>query len=125
LLRVLLTTLRSSPSEPTLVTRFSAATDGDPSWTALITAPYPEQPSGHICFDGGSLHVLEMFFGTDTIRFGVTSVRFPGETRYFDRFSDALKEIIDARVWAGLHFRTADEQAQILGSRREANGDML
>jgi hypothetical protein len=25
-------------------------------------------------------------------------------------FSDALEEVIDARVWAGIHFRTADEQ---------------
>jgi PAP2 superfamily len=92
-------------------------TEPDPSWTALITAPYPEHPSGHLCFDGAALPVLQMFFGTDKIRFGVTSSRFPGETRYFDRFSDALKEIIDARIWAGLHYRTADIQAKILGRK--------
>jgi hypothetical protein len=34
-----------------------------------------------------------MFFGTDKIRFGVTSVRFPGETRSYDRFTRALREI--------------------------------
>jgi hypothetical protein len=93
------------------------ATEPDPSWTALITAPYPEHPSGHLCLDGTHLRVLQMFFGTDKIQFGVTSVRFPGETRYFDRFSQALKEIIDARIWAGLHYRTADVQAQILGMK--------
>jgi hypothetical protein len=93
------------------------ATEPDPSWRALLTAPYPEHPSGHLCFDSASLRVLEMFFGTDKIRFGVTSVRFPGETRYYDRFSDALKEIIDARVWAGLHYRTADVQAVGLGKK--------
>jgi PAP2 superfamily len=92
------------------------ATEPDSSWTALLT-PYPEHPSGHLCFDGASLRVLQQFFGTDKIRFGVTSVRFPSETRYFDRFSDALQEIIDARIWAGLHFRTADEQGQILGMK--------
>jgi hypothetical protein len=59
--------------------------------------------------------VLQMFFGTDGIGFDVTSSRFPGEPRHFDRFSDALAEIIEARIWAGLHFRTADVQAQILG----------
>jgi hypothetical protein len=57
-----------------------------------------------------------MFFG-DRTRFGVTSSRFPGETRYFDRFSEALKEIIEARIWAGLHFRTADVQGKILGRK--------
>jgi len=92
-------------------------TDPDPSWTALLTAPYPEHPSGHLSGDGAHLEVLQMFFGTDKIRFGVISSRFPGETRYFDQFSDALREIIDARIWAGLHFRTADVQAKILGRK--------
>jgi hypothetical protein len=45
----------------------------------------------------------------------VTSSQFGGETRDFDRFSEPLKEIIEARIWAGLHFRTADVQAAELG----------
>jgi hypothetical protein len=55
-----------------------------------------------------------MFFG-DNVHFGVTSSRFNGETRFFDHFSDALEEIIEARIWAGLHYRTADLQAVVLG----------
>jgi hypothetical protein len=39
------------------------ATKPDPSWTALLTAPYPEHPSGHLCLDGAVLRVLQMFFG--------------------------------------------------------------
>jgi hypothetical protein len=93
------------------------ATEPDPSWTALITAPYPEHPSGHLCLDGSHLRVLQNFFGTDKIGFEVTSAQFPGEKRHFDRFSEPLKEIIDARIWAGLHYRTADVQAQILGRK--------
>jgi len=77
----------------------------------------PGAPVGHLCQDGSHLGVLQRFFGTDRIRFGVTSVQFPGEVRYYDRFSDALKEIIDARIWAGLHYRTADVQPLILGRR--------
>ena len=38
------------------------------------------------------------------------SPRFPGQPSHFDRFSNVLQEIIDARVWGGIHFRTADEQ---------------
>jgi hypothetical protein len=107
------------------------ATEPDPAWLplfdpsldpavagvgpALTTPPYPDHPSGHLSLDGAHIRVLQMFFGTDEIRFGVTSSRFPGETRYFDRFSDAVTEIIGARIWAGIHFRTADVQAQILG----------
>jgi PAP2 superfamily len=93
------------------------ATEPDGSWTALLTAPYPEHPSGHLCLDGASLGVLRMFFDTDKVRFGVTSTRFPGEIRSFDRFSDALDEIIEARIWAGLHYRTADVQARKLGRK--------
>jgi hypothetical protein len=92
-------------------------TEPDPSWMALLTAPYPEHPSGHLSLDGAHLEVFKMFFGTNQVRFGVTSTRFPGETRYFDRFSDALNEIVDARVYAGLHFRTADIQGRILGRK--------
>jgi hypothetical protein len=93
------------------------ATAPDQSWTALLTAPYPEHPSGHMCLDGAHLEVLQMFFGTDKVRFGVTSSRFPTETRYFDRFSEPRKEIVKARVWAGLHFRTADVQGAVLGRK--------
>jgi PAP2 superfamily len=92
-------------------------TKPDPSWTALLTAPYPEHPSGHLCLDGALLRVLSMFFGTDKIGFDVTSSRFPGELRHYDRFSEPLKEIIEARIWAGLHYRTADVQAQKLGRK--------
>jgi hypothetical protein len=95
----------------------NADTEPDPFWAALITAPYPDHPSGHLSLDGAHLEALKMFFGANQIRFGVTSSRFPGETRYFDRFSDALNEIIDARVYAGLHFRTADVQGRILGRK--------
>jgi hypothetical protein len=92
-------------------------TDPDTSWAALITAPYPEHPSGHLSLDGAHLEVLQMFFGTDKIGFDVKSSQFGGETRHYNRFSGALKEIINARIWAGLHFRTADTQGQILGRK--------
>jgi hypothetical protein len=91
------------------------ATEPDPTWTPLLTAPYPEHTSGHLCLDGAHLRVLQMFFGTDEIPFDVTSRQFGGETRSFDRFSQPLEEIIEARIWAGLHFRSADVQAAELG----------
>ena len=39
------------------------ATTAEAGWTALITAPYPEHPSGHNCLDGAHVAVLRMFFG--------------------------------------------------------------
>ena len=41
----------------------------------------------------------------------------PCPSRSFNRFSAALKEIIDARVWGGIHFRTADVQGSVLGKK--------
>jgi hypothetical protein len=55
-----------------------------------------------------------MFYGNN-VHFGVTSSRFGGETRFFDHFSDPLAEIVEARIWAGLHYRTADVQSVTLG----------
>jgi hypothetical protein len=60
--------------------------------------------------------VLSTYFGTDEIGFDVTSAQFPGEIRHYDRFSQALAEITEARIWAGLHYRTADVQAKVLGN---------
>ena len=103
-------------------------TDGDPTWTPLfdpstpqfgpplVTPGFPEHPSGHGCGSGAILHTAQHFFGTDKLAFSVFSNR-TRTTRTFERFSDALKEIIDARVWGGIHFRTADVQGAVLGKR--------
>ena len=109
-----------------------AAEDGNPAttaeagWTALITAPYPDHPSGHLCNDGAHVRVLRVFFG-NVIEGGyqITSASpllAPSDpkTRTFGSFSQALAELIEARIWAGLHFRTADVQAEQLG-RNVAN----
>jgi PAP2 superfamily len=98
--------------------RTDTAADG--SWTALLTAPYPEHPSGHLCLDGAHLTVLQMFFHTDDAEFDVTSSRAATlpllpNPRHFSHFSDPLKEIVEARIWAGLHYRTADVQGLKLG----------
>jgi hypothetical protein len=44
-----------------------------------------------------------------------TDTNNAGLTRSFTRFSDAIEEIIGARVWSGIHFRTADEQGERIG----------
>ncbi len=93
----------------------------DPAWSALITAPYPDHPSGHLCLDGAGVRSLRMYFGdTTTGGYSITSVSAllaAGEptVRHFDSFTQALDEIVEARIWAGLHFRTADRQAKQLG----------
>ena len=104
------------------------ATVADPAWESLFhpstpttpplaTPPFPDHPSGHGCLSGAVLNTFQDFFGTDKVAFDVNSGRFPGQPSHFDRFSHALKEVIDARVWGGIHFRTADVQGAVLGKK--------
>jgi hypothetical protein len=83
---------------------------------ALATPPFPDHPSGHNCAAGAIVPALQWFFGTDHVAFSATSAK-SGTTRSFTRLSDVLREMIDARVWAGIHFRTADVQGARLGEQ--------
>jgi hypothetical protein len=97
----------------------NAATVADPTWAALLTAPYPEWPSGHNCLDGAHVAILRMFFSdAPSGGFQITSTFVnPGgpAVRTFATFSQPLAELIEARIWAGLHYRSADVQGQALG----------
>lgn len=98
----------------------NSATSPDPTWTPLITAPYPEYTSGHMGLDGAHTTILRMFFGNVPAGgYQITSAFVnPGgpATRTFSSFSQAVDEIVEARIWAGLHFRTADVQGLQLGT---------
>jgi hypothetical protein len=96
------------------------ATSPDLMWTPLISAPYPEYTSGHLGLDSSHTGVLRMFFD-DAPAGGyqiTSSFVNPGgpATRTFGSFSQAVDEIVEARIWAGLHYRTADVQAVLLGT---------
>ena len=115
---------------PTMAIR-EAATDGnrataaDAAWTPLFdptsspgltTPPFPDHPSGHGCVSGAVLSTAKTFFGTNEMDFEVRSGRFP-EPRHFTTFSSALEEVVDARVWGGIHFRKADEDGAVIGKK--------
>jgi hypothetical protein len=98
----------------------NSATSPDLTWTPLLAAPYPEHVSGHLGLDSPHTAVLRMFFGNAPADgYQITSFFVnPGgpATRSFSSFSQAVDEIVEARIWAGLHFRTADVQAVKLGT---------
>jgi hypothetical protein len=70
-------------------------------------------PSGHTRLSGSIVKTLQQFVGTDQIAW--TDTNNAGLTRSFSTLSRPIDEIVDARVWAGLHFRTADRQGQRIG----------
>jgi len=91
----------------------------DVKWEPLIATPgHPDYPSGHCALTGAAVAVLQHFFGDDAT-IAATSVTWPafGVTRSWKTFSDLSKEVIDARVWGGIHTRTADEHADQLGRK--------
>lgn len=107
------------------------ATVADPSWEPMFhptldpaiggvgpplsTPPYPDHPSGATSYACASMEALAAFFGTDEMPFYATSSRFPGEQRAFTRFSDLGKEVLEARIWSGIHFRTPDVASATIG----------
>jgi hypothetical protein len=104
------------------------ATEADPNWTPLFdpatpqfgpplsTPPFPDHPSAHSCASSAIVDTMQEFFGTDKVPFSAFSPR-TRTTRSFERLSDALNEVIGARIWGGIHFRTADVQGSVLGKK--------
>jgi hypothetical protein len=95
------------------------ATAEDTTWTSLVATPgYPDNPSGYNCFAAASMYSARAFFGTDDVSF---ELKNPGSTpptqRSYDRFTDFVDDAIDGRILIGLHFRSADEQAALLGQK--------
>lgn len=93
-------------------------TDLDSSWTPLsgITPSHPEYVSGHSTISASAAWVLAYFFGDNTA-FLIDSERVPGVWRAFPSFSAAVLEIHDARVFAGIHFRTSCLDGSALGTK--------
>jgi hypothetical protein len=83
----------------------------------LATPPYPDHPSGATAYASASMQALASFFGSDVMSTGfyLTSGRYPGEHRMFTRFSAVTNEVLEARIWAGIHFRNPDVQALNVG----------
>jgi len=93
----------------------NAATHPDPDWTPLrVTAPSPEYPSGHACFTTAVMTALGSYFGRDHLRFSAYSPA-SGTTRHYDSLQAATAELMEARIWAGVHYRFASEHGHRLG----------
>jgi len=90
------------------------ATD-DPAWTPLLITPnFPEYPSGHSTVSGAAGAVIAAYFGDDA-SFTVDSNVMTGVTRSFDSVAAATSEVNDARVFGGIHFRSAVNDAVSTG----------
>jgi len=94
----------------------NSETTPDPTWSPfLTTSAHPEYPSGHSNLVGAAATVLSALFGAD-VAFDATSETMPGSVRSFVGFDLAIEEMADARVFGGMHFRTACVRGSALGS---------
>lgn len=90
----------------------------DPSWESLIVTPnHPDYISGHTVSAGAEEQVLKGFFGKDAVKANIIFPANAGVTRSFTSFSQITNELIEARIWAGVHTRSADVQGAVLGRR--------
>ena len=91
-----------------------------PGWTPLLGTPaHPEYPSAHSCVTFAQSSVFKRFLGTGRIDVDLRS--FPAipemPVRHFETVEDLRHEIVDARVWGGIHFRFSNRVGGELGSR--------
>ena len=95
-------------------------TEADAAWMPLrATPPYPDYTSGANNLSGSFTTIVTRFFDTDRATFKVTTtdtLAMPNE-RTYHRFSDLADDVVDARIYMGIHFRFADTAARREGTR--------
>ncbi len=93
-------------------------TVGDPAWAPLLPATpnHPEYPSAHSCITPAGGLVVAGFLRSGNIDFTVPSLTGLGD-RHFDTVWDLQSEVGNARIWGGIHFRSAVQDGIVIGYR--------
>ena len=86
-------------------------TAGNPTWTSFFNAPnYPDYTSGANNVASATVTVLEHLFGQQH-EFTLFSNAAGATPRIYTKFSDVARDVVDARIFMGIHFRFADTAA--------------
>ena len=97
-----------------------AAEDGNPgttpaAFTPLITTPcFPGYGSAHGAGAGAASRILWKAYGRHHIVFN-SHPSVPGVVLRYEDLLDIVKDVSDARVYGGIHFRTDQDAAEHLG----------
>jgi len=101
-----------------------------PGWRPLLTTPnHPEYPAAHGVITSAMAEVFSIFLGTNQIDLDIHGFDAAGPAgnlnavRHFDMPSDLRHEIINARLWAGLHYHFSGVAGVVLG-RKVAKYDL-
>jgi hypothetical protein len=99
----------------------NAATVADPAWTPLIATPnHPEYPSAHGCVTSAVTRAIADVLGTNAIDVTIMGALPGGSTlatsQHFATVDDVQRQVVDARTWAGLHWRNSSVAGVNLGN---------
>ncbi len=95
----------------------NSATEPDPNWIGLAVTPaHPEYPAAHGCWTSATATILEDFNATKAVYFTLDSV-VTGTERKFENTDDLRAEIIDARVYGGMHYRNSVQVGATIGEQ--------
>jgi hypothetical protein len=108
----------------------NAATVEQTGWRPLLTTPnHPEYPCAHCAITSAMAEVFSSFLGTNQIDLDLHGFDPAGPSgnlnavRHYEMPNDLRHEIIDARIWAGLHYRFSGVAGVVLG-RNVAHFDL-
>jgi len=95
------------------------ATVPDATWSSFLATPeHPEYPSAHSVLSGAAVGVLACVLGSDRVPLVVTrGSAGDAMTRRYRGFHAMAREIAESRVYAGVHFRSANENGLGEGRR--------
>jgi hypothetical protein len=100
----------------------TTATVEQAGWRPLITTPnHPEYPAAHGTITSAIAEVLTVYLGTSHIDVdvhGFDAAGAPGNldaVHHFGSAQDLRKEVINARLWGGVHYRFSSEAGVDLG----------
>ncbi len=89
----------------------------EPGGTPLLGTPnHPEFPSAHGCLTGALAYSLARLMGTDHIDLDIDAAS-TGATRHYDTATQLVTEVGNARIWGGIHFRSAIDAGTRIAER--------
>jgi len=93
------------------------ATERDAAWAPLIDAPmHPEYPSAHSILAGAVGAVLKVEIGAGpTPLLSTASPTAKGAVRRWTRIDDFVREVGNARIYEGIHYRHSTEVGAAMG----------
>jgi membrane-associated phospholipid phosphatase len=93
------------------------ATEREPGWTPFIETPlHPEYPSAHAVLAGAVGAVLKAEVGKRPMPvLSTASPSAKGAVRQWTSVDDLVREVADARIYEGVHYRVSTEVGAAMG----------